>query len=111
MISMASKKPRDCVFDCRKQHRQKRVPCGDHGDLEILSKFQDLIYADISDVGATFVHHTAMAGRDGAPQQRGPARLGRGCLRQWLGPHPETKGVSFDKVRWESKPTEMEFFG
>ena len=51
MVSMASKKPRDCVFDCRKQHRQKRVPCGDHGDLEILSKFQDPIYADISDMG------------------------------------------------------------
>ena len=48
------------------------------------------------------------SGRDGAPQQRGPARLRRGCLRQWLGPHPETKGR---QGSWGSnRMREMDFF-
>lgn len=32
------------------------------------------------------------AGRDGPPEQRGPAGQRRGRLRQWPGPDPENEG-------------------
>ena len=35
---------------------------------------------------------TVRPGRDGAPEQRGPARQRRGRLRQWPGPDPEDEG-------------------
>ena len=70
-------------------------------------RLPDILYDSYRE-GASKNPGAMASGRDGAPQQRGPARLRRGCLRQWLGPHPETKGR---QGSWGSnRMREMDFF-